>query len=178
MVDREETDETVQVPPGWVPPEPATVRDVPDSEVVQVFGRLTYVTRRTTRQGRDFLTGVVRDDVGEVAFWVPPNNLDRVSREPQDGDQAVLMARVDRRPGPSLLTVSQLGIVVKRWEAGPRRGDAVAEWIKRARDEHGHESGDLPAWRILDELLNDYRLRADTGTPLDQDVQGPHGDGS
>lgn len=167
--DCEEADGAVQARPVWVPSEPASIRDVADSEVVQVCGRLTYVTHRTTRQGRSFLTGVVCDNTGEIAFWVPPNNLDRVSREPQDGDQAVLMARVDRRPGPSLLTVSQLGIVVKRWEAGPRRGDAVAEWIKRARDEHGHESDDLPAWRLLDELLNDYRLRADEGRDLSDD---------
>lgn len=48
----------------------------------------------------------------------------------------------------------------------PKRNDEVATWIKAKRDEHG------PGWRWgeLDNLLDDYRLHADTGTPLTSDV--------
>lgn len=55
----------------------------------------------------------------------------------------------------------------------PRRGDAVEAWIKRTRDEWAN--GD--AYRALDGLLDDYRDHADTGTSLDQPIEGPHPEG-
>jgi hypothetical protein len=54
-----------------------------------------------------------------------------------------------------------------------RRGDVVEAWIKRSRD---CWASDDPGWTALDYLLDDYRGHADTGTPLTEDVQGPHGD--
>jgi hypothetical protein len=50
----------------------------------------------------------------------------------------------------------------------PERGDAVERWLKRFRDEHAN---DTPTWQVADWLLDDYRLHADTGTPLDAEVQ-------
>lgn len=55
----------------------------------------------------------------------------------------------------------------------PHRGSDVEAWIKRTRDEYGSSTDD--AWRVLDDLLNDYRLHADTGTALVNEVEGPHG---
>lgn len=50
----------------------------------------------------------------------------------------------------------------------PCRDDAVAGWLKAA-------PWDLARWNVLDNLLDDYRLHADTGTPLDQHAcYGPH----
>jgi len=51
----------------------------------------------------------------------------------------------------------------------PRRGDHVAAWLKAQRDQHvdGYDSPP-PEWHALDRVLDDYRLHADTGTPLDQ----------
>lgn len=55
-----------------------------------------------------------------------------------------------------------------------RRGDAVEAWIKRQRD--GYATGgraplgstmQRAAYDALDDLLDDYRLRSDTGTRLD-----------
>ncbi len=46
----------------------------------------------------------------------------------------------------------------------PERGDTVAEWIKRQRDEYPARLSD--EWYTLDRLLDDYRLHADCGTPL------------
>lgn len=47
-----------------------------------------------------------------------------------------------------------------------KRGDDVEAWIKRKRDE-----GTLDYLGFLDDLLDDYRLHADTATPLSMDVQ-------
>lgn len=51
----------------------------------------------------------------------------------------------------------------------PHRGDHFEQWLKAKRDE-------LPnydkAWDTLDNLLDDYRLHADTRTPLDEHVCG------
>lgn len=47
----------------------------------------------------------------------------------------------------------------------PRRGDHVEAWLKQQRDAcFGHAS----TYNAVDGLLDDYRLHADTGTPLDQ----------
>ncbi len=53
----------------------------------------------------------------------------------------------------------------------PHRGDQVEAWIKTFRDEWPQHHRE---WHGLDKLLDDYRLHADTGTPLDEDVtDGP-----
>jgi hypothetical protein len=52
-------------------------------------------------------------------------------------------------------------------EHRPERGDQVEVYIKRKRDEYPHDDA---GWIILDDLLDDYRLHADTGTPLAVDV--------
>lgn len=55
----------------------------------------------------------------------------------------------------------------------PRRDDAVEAWIKRHRDQHDRRGTPSDAWYVLDDLLDDYRLHADTGTMLDLPVEGP-----
>jgi hypothetical protein len=55
----------------------------------------------------------------------------------------------------------------------PERGSDVEEWIKKARDlrEHpGQSQIEWHVWHALNDLLDDYRLHADTGTPLGQEV--------
>lgn len=61
-------------------------------------------------------------------------------------------------------------------EHQPHRGSDVEAWIKRHRDEHGNLSANYPTdeWRAIDNMLDDYREHADTGTPLDREVEGPH----
>lgn len=55
----------------------------------------------------------------------------------------------------------------------PRRGDQVEAWIKDRRDEHKSRSdwGDTVA-EALDNLLDEYRLAADTGQSLENIVNG------
>lgn len=49
----------------------------------------------------------------------------------------------------------------------PRRGDAVEAWLKRQRDSIRVQDAYDARWvALLDELLDAYRLHADTGTPL------------
>ncbi|WP_438489505.1 exonuclease domain-containing protein [Streptomyces sp. S186] len=52
----------------------------------------------------------------------------------------------------------------------PRRGDAVEQWLKAQRDVQRDRFGRTPAWHNLDDLLDAYRLHADTRTPLGEHV--------
>lgn len=68
-----------------------------------------------------------------------------------------------------------IGIVLRRLAAetpGPetqaRRGDGFEQWLKAQRDEYEVRSS--PQWATLDEVLDTYRLHADTGTPLGEHV--------
>jgi hypothetical protein len=53
----------------------------------------------------------------------------------------------------------------------PRRGDHIEAWLKAQRDEYGWlGTNDQVRWNVLDQALDDYRLHADTGTPLHEHV--------
>lgn len=59
----------------------------------------------------------------------------------------------------------------------PARGDHVEAWLKAHRDRFADGFTRDPQWEALDQLLDDYRLHADTGTPLGQHAcDGPHCD--
>jgi hypothetical protein len=60
------------------------------------------------------------------------------------------------------------GVVSEPRPFEARRGDDVAAWIKRQRDEQVEQSA---TWFALDDLLDTYRLHADTGTPLTQQAE-------
>jgi hypothetical protein len=47
----------------------------------------------------------------------------------------------------------------------PQRGDAFEQWLKAQRDEWHPQDRQ---WQLLDDVLDEYRLHADTRTPLDQ----------
>ena len=53
----------------------------------------------------------------------------------------------------------------------PQRGSDVEAYIKRWRDLAKPHS---MIWYALDNMLDDYRLHADTGTPLTREVLGAH----
>jgi len=59
----------------------------------------------------------------------------------------------------------------------PYRGSDVEVWLKRKRDEYALPDGtpgDYEAWTAMNDALDDYRLHADTGTPLDStEPMGP-----
>jgi hypothetical protein len=72
------------------------------------------------------------------------------------------------------LTLKEIQMITHQ----PERGDAVEAWIKRHRDCEVNTAGvRLDTWFHFDAMLDEYREHADTGTPLDREVQGPHEDG-
>jgi hypothetical protein len=52
----------------------------------------------------------------------------------------------------------------------PRRGDAVEAWLTERRNDHRRNDATTPAIAV-DDLLEEWRLRADTGTPLGEVVR-------
>lgn len=53
----------------------------------------------------------------------------------------------------------------------PMRDDQIELWLKAHRDAWTSVDGPMnPQWTALDDLLDTYRLHADTGTPLYQTV--------
>lgn len=64
------------------------------------------------------------------------------------------------------------------------REDDVANWLKHQRDKWdvppvprkltATEAHARTVYTAIDDLLDDYRLHADIGTPLDQEVPEPH----
>lgn len=61
----------------------------------------------------------------------------------------------------------------------PRRGSDVEDFIQRHRDEHAHKPGMHPSRRrdaayfALDNMLDEYRLKADTGAWLWEVTETP-----
>lgn len=113
----------------------------------------------------------------------------------RDRDRAVIVAAVvlmrlaeilppGSRDNPVYLAGYEQGrtdFLADRANGLARRGDVVETWIKRHRDEWA--IGGRPplgstlqraGWDALDGLLDEYRLHADTGTPLDStEPMGP-----
>ncbi|BFP50055.1 hypothetical protein KCMC57_64230 (plasmid) [Kitasatospora sp. CMC57] len=50
----------------------------------------------------------------------------------------------------------------------PRRGDAIEAWLKAQRDRFDRHGDSSEFWHEFDTILDEYRLHADTGTPLGQ----------
>ena len=54
----------------------------------------------------------------------------------------------------------------------PERGDQVDRWLKKWRDSFPQGvQGTSHGWHVVDDILNDYREHADTGTPLDAEIE-------
>jgi hypothetical protein len=52
----------------------------------------------------------------------------------------------------------------------PHRGDEVERWLKTRRDAEKDVWGETDAYGPYDRLLDEYRLRADTGLLLHEDI--------
>lgn len=53
----------------------------------------------------------------------------------------------------------------------PYRGSDVEAWLKAQRDRWPNAPGTQIEWRMLDDLLEQYRLKADTGLLLQQTIE-------
>ena len=51
----------------------------------------------------------------------------------------------------------------------PMRGDDVENWLRWQRDKWERDADE---WGIINDVLDEYRKHADTGTPLTEEVQG------
>lgn len=52
----------------------------------------------------------------------------------------------------------------------PHRDDAVIAWLRQLRDEHSGSGITSSAWYALDGAVDDYKLRADLGLSLTDEV--------
>lgn len=69
----------------------------------------------------------------------------------------------------TVVAINLDGDIIVRHE--PHRDDPVATWLKACRDKLREEGGvSDPEYRIVDYLLDEYRLHADTGTQLHEQV--------
>lgn len=134
------------------------VADAPDLEYDSGLG-----TRRH---------GAVRAVV--VEYFTAPGKEDRftVAFE-MDGGGNFPLTMLDEADRPQWA----LDLATEHAETGmrapPRRGDAVEVWLKAERDEYAH--GGL-TWSALSNLLDTYRLHADTRTPLGEHACEHHCD--
>lgn len=89
-------------------------------------------------------------------------------------DQAASFQAYKRRTDPTAEVEGAWPLVPYREPAPapdqPIRGDAVEAWLKQQRDRHLDDYGRNPEWYALDDLLDTYRLHADTRTPLNEHI--------
>lgn len=55
----------------------------------------------------------------------------------------------------------------------PKRDDDVARWLRAKRERfmsHDLTAADMRSWTVIDDLLNEYRARADYGLTLDDNL--------
>jgi predicted TIM-barrel fold metal-dependent hydrolase len=82
--------------------------------------------------------------------------------------------KLAKRFAEVLLLNDELGRELAKVTGCAHRADDVAAWIKEHRDRYLNGAERTGAWYAIDDLLDDYREHADTGTPLNERVQGPH----
>jgi DNA polymerase-3 subunit epsilon len=85
-------------------------------------------------------------------------------------EQAISYQEYRRRTEPGFVAPAEWPLIPYRESILaphlPHRGDAVEAWLKSHRDQQHDQYGATPIWWALDNLLDRYRLHADTGTPL------------
>jgi len=99
--------------------------------------------------------------------------VERVAEQVVGADR---WAELVAHPDKYAIKVQLLPIVtatVEAIDAEPHRamrGDEVERFIRESRDYWKNTPGDNTQWQVLDDLLDDYRLHADTGTLLHEEV--------
>lgn len=103
-----------------------------------------------------------------------PDRLIRNSLSDARSDLALTMIAADIGPADrkriqkAAYLIMRGQIELERLHHGhPQRGDDVEAWIRRFRD---RIDPTRVSWGVVDDLLDDYRLHADTGTPLTEDA--------
>lgn len=146
---------------------------------------MTYSDEAFTEANRLLSDGLSRDHLAEIITQRDNATAELEGIAAFDGgeagdvacrfliDASVWTARMQRMDGTPLALPPHV----------PHRGSDVETYIKNARERAKTPSGTpLDAYYALDRLLDDYRLHADTGTPLtevapdggDPESQGAH----
>jgi hypothetical protein len=153
---------------GWLRPEPGegfeAVRERPtvEPQLPAVVSSPPATDRATVlREAADRYEGILaKANTGQdPRYWTAVRDITLGLRR---------MADEAQQPEPAV------GARQPDTETRPARGDQFEAWLKAQRDLcEGHAS----TWNVVDGLLDQYRLHADTGTPLDQHAcDGPHCD--
>lgn len=106
-----------------------------------------------------------------------PNALDEAARLNWEGTWAQLDAAAAVAGWPkSTISWNDVNEGLKEeWRRDvhrPHRGSDVERWLKAQRDRYkDNDEYDVPRWLALDEALDQYRLRADTGLLLHEDIE-------
>jgi hypothetical protein len=115
------------------------------------------------------VTGPIWYDAdGDPWEELPEGELRNVTDDGRGLGDSTSRFEVENRWGPLV------GPVIPQHQ--PRRGSDVEAWLKRERDKHDRYGDGTPDWMwcALDNLLDNYRLHADTGVPLDStEAMGP-----
>ncbi|MEU8642302.1 hypothetical protein AB0C91_10330 [Streptomyces sp. NPDC048674] len=170
---------TAATTPAFAPTHP--LRDRLDTAIDGVFDRWKTGLGDQTPQDavRDAVLAVLPAPTDRAALPVRPQTLAAIARHLEA--RAVTILRPDSEPYAEYHAVAAELRRLADAASGPgraagetqqdetqaRRGDAVEAWLKAQRD----AAADHPeAYQAVDGLLDQYRLHADTGTPLNEHV--------
>jgi hypothetical protein len=106
-------------------------------------------------------------DLAVIATYAHDAHCNTIHEPGPQGCPPAVRRPTRREPRPSVLSVPDDREAPEEPEQHrPQRGSDVEAWLKAKRDVYNDESGASGAWWALDDLLDDYRLHADTGQPL------------
>lgn len=81
-----------------------------NGQTVTVRGVLAGVSKRTTRQGRDWASATVRDGRSQIEVLVFPNRYEGAEALLVDGADVVVVGRLDRRDGPAQIMAASIQV--------------------------------------------------------------------
>ncbi|WP_405824255.1 hypothetical protein OG705_29245 [Streptomyces sp. NBC_00838] len=151
--------------------QPATVPDTERRErYAKAFFALTELPERRTWESLSPLLRKVHYERADAALAVADGEQRNLRDRLRVAEEVVTLFRTELLDLRAELEQARAEGPGDRadTEAPPRRGDAFEQWLKAQRDEYEQTTG--REWRALDEVLDTYRLHADTGAPLGQHV--------
>ncbi|MFF8482366.1 hypothetical protein [Streptomyces antibioticus] len=110
----------------------------------------------------------IREKATEWTALAPPDDWGNTPQDTALADVGRYLLRLIKTTGPAAeAQPAAPETPAAGQEAHPQRGDQFEAWLKSQRDLCFGHAG---PWGTVDGLLDQYRLHADTGTPLDEHV--------
>lgn len=72
----------------------------------------------------------------------------------------------------TIITLNRMGTATAEGFVQPHRDDELVDWIRREREKYAGSPIASSAYNALDALLDDYKLRADLGLNLTDNIPG------